>query len=218
MIINIKIAVWVFYLVYMQVETMASIDTLQLYVSKLNGRVLIIHGTSSKEATVANLLEDQLKLLNVVDSHCVTVSLKELSAAIKKARHVVLLFNCIESFTKKLRHVEEFVAQINDLRENMMLVIAKHSIMPDQGPLSNCMCLNVEDEPRELAKKCVTIFGGMYAYHTCICGTPHRTHAQYRTNTTQLPMMYVSHLKGNDLGNKLDRGCLLWYTWVLSNY
>ena len=162
----LKFFMWVFYLVYMQVETMASIesDTLQLYVSKLNGRVLIIHGTSSKEAIVANRLEDQLKFLNVIDSHCVVVSLKELSAAIKKARHVVLLFNSFENFTKKLRHVEEFVAQINDLRENMMLVIAKHSVIPDQGPLSNCMCLNVDDEPQELAKKCVTIFGGMYAY------------------------------------------------------
>jgi len=146
---------------------MASFDPLQLYVSNLNGRIIIIHGISSRETAIANQLGDQLKLLNVVDTQCVIVSLKELRAAIKKAGHVVLLFNSFDNFIKKLRHTEEFVAQINVLRENMMLVIARHSIVPDQGPLNNCMCLNFEEEPQELAKKCVTIFGGMYHTHMC---------------------------------------------------
>ena len=146
---------------------MASVDvTLQLYVSSLTGGVIIIHGTSSKETAAANQLGDQLKCLNVVDTQCVIVSLKELSAAIRKARHVVLLFNSLDNFMKKLRNVDEFVAQINDLRENTMLIVARHSVIPDRSPLNNYMCLDFEDEPQKLAKKCVTIFGGMHANYS----------------------------------------------------
>ena len=162
-------------------------ETFQLYARYLVGGVIIIHGTSSKETTAAHQLGDELKRLGVLNPHWVPVSLKELSAAISKAKQVILLFNSLDNFMKKLRHADQFAIQMNYLRVDTMLVVAKYSVIPDQSPLHNYMCLNVEEEPQKLAEQCMTIFGGMY--------------------------VYTYKLRGNHLGS---RECLLWYTVVFS--
>lgn len=144
-----------------------SIDetTIAVYVAHLNGNVIVVHGTNPKEITVAKQLAESLKGLGVRGTECLPVSIKELSHAVEKAGHVILVFNSLENLTKKLRHGEEFTAQVSRMRQNGLVMVCKASQIPKYSPLIHFMQFSFDENVQQLAMKCLTIFGGNVVYY-----------------------------------------------------
>jgi len=134
--------------------------TIAVYVKSLRGKILVIHGTSVKESTVAKQLEEQLTGLGTRETECLPVSVKELSHAVGKAGHVVLIFNSLDNFTRKLRHNDEFVTQVMRMRQSDLAVVCRGSQIPSNSPLIHFMRFGFDEDAHHLAVKCATVFGG----------------------------------------------------------
>lgn len=136
-------------------------NAIQVYIEHLRGRkIIVIHGTSFREVNIAKQLTEQLVALGSRGTEYFQVSVKELGRAIEKAKHVVLVFNSLENFRKKLRHSEEFTGQICKMRQNELVVVCKAFQIPNDSPLIHFMRFGFDEVVEQLATKCVTIFGG----------------------------------------------------------
>ena len=134
--------------------------TIAVYVTHLQGNILVVHGTNPKEGIVAKQLAESLKGLGTRETDCLPVSLKELGHAVGRAGHVVLVFNSLDNLTKKLRHGEEFALQVGRMRQNGLVAVCKPAQIPKHSPLIHFMQFNFDEDVRHLAVKCLTVFGG----------------------------------------------------------
>ena len=141
--------------------------TIAVYLAHLHGKVIVIHGTSTREVAIARQLVEQLKILGIKDTECIPVSVRELGHAVRKAGHVVLVFNSLENLTKKLRHGEEFTAQVGRMRHNDLVLVCKGSQILSYSPLIHFMQFNFDEDVQCLAVKCLTVFGGNYCHSNC---------------------------------------------------
>ena len=138
--------------------------TIAIYVAHLHGSILVVHGTTPKEATVAKQLAESLKALGTRETECLAVSVKELSHAVGKAGHVILVFNSMDNLTKKLCRGEEFTAQVGRMRPNHLVAVCKASQIPKYSPLIHFMQFSFDEDVKLLAVKCLTIFGGDFSF------------------------------------------------------
>ena len=137
--------------------------TIEIYIRHLRGKIIIIYGSNSKELAVAKGLADSLTTRWARETECLAVNARELGHAVGTASHIVLVFNSMENLTKKLRHNEEFTAHISKMRLNDLVVVCKATQIPKFSPLIHFMQFSFDEDPHNLAVKCLTIFGGIYS-------------------------------------------------------
>jgi len=135
--------------------------TIDIYVKQLRGKIIVIHGTNPKELSVARTLVGSLTALGVAEAEYVAVNVKELSHTVETGCHIVLVFNSMDTLTKKLRHNEEFNTHIGKMRQNDLVVVCKPTPISKSSPLIHFMQFNFEEDVPHLAAKCLTIFGGI---------------------------------------------------------
>lgn len=134
--------------------------TIQIYVAHLRGKIIVVHGTSQRETTVAKQLAGLLIAWRARDTECLPINVKELSHAVGKVNHIVLVFNSLDSLTKKLAHAKEFITQISHKRETDLVIVCNSSQVPKTAPFIYFMQFNFDEEVQHLVVKCLAIFGG----------------------------------------------------------